>query len=93
MPLLPRKPTAEERLDALTTARFNEVNDRGRWTRSYRGNLVRKYDGYTLTIFWVAGGGYKWVRSIPGGEGTFSQERFDSEEEAIESIATYFSQD
>jgi hypothetical protein len=54
--------------------------------RSRKGNLWRKWDGVTLTVFLRTQGGYAWCVSGGGDSTRFSPGTFDGEGDALRDL-------
>lgn len=66
----------------------NEIEDRSKWRRNPKDNLIRGFDGYVLTIF-RARGAYCWSKydETSGHDAEYSRSKYETEQEAIEGLA------
>jgi hypothetical protein len=63
-----------------------DLSCRGTWRRTAKGNLWRPYDGLSLTIFRRADGSYSWCIATEDEGPRYSTARFETEDEAIDSL-------
>ena len=78
---MPRIPTERDREVRAALAAVEEFEDPAAWHRSRSGNLTRRWDDKTVTIF-RRHGQYRW--SISDEEQTrFSRQGYEAEEDAL----------
>lgn len=72
----------------LLSARVRQIINPGLWRRSGKGNLWRKRNDLTLSVFGYRDA-YKWCVSSGEEDQTFSPHLYDSEEDALEALGWY----
>lgn len=82
MPRSVLKPDHDREIEAIIAARERFAAG---FRRSRRGNLWRRLDDLTLTVFRQEDR-FKWSISYGDGSARFSDERFDTEEYALSSL-------
>jgi hypothetical protein len=68
-------------------ALLNNFKDLAQWQHNKNGNLVRYWEGQRLTIF-RRYDSYRWcIANSAGGDPEYSNERFETEEDALDDLA------
>jgi hypothetical protein len=75
--------TAKPQVDAAL-AEWAEFENLDRWNKAHNGNLVRSWEGATVTIF-KKRGRYAWSSNL-NDEVSYSPSTFETEDEALQSL-------
>ena len=88
MPRPKRKPMPHDNNDqiAATLAELAEFADRTYWSRSSKGNLTRKWEALSLTIFKHRDGHFNWCIYEEEYGPRYSTSRYEDEVEAMDSL-------
>jgi hypothetical protein len=79
-------------IPAEVQALFDEFLDPAEWRESQRGNLVRDWGDYTLTVFRIRRQ-WGWCVKFPDDATKFSDQRYDTLDEARNSLAMFVVRD